>query len=110
MKKRKKKQYNELVLQFEHRTITPLVMYATGGMRCDHLSEIISKERKEDYAFIASWVRRKISFASANSLCTCLRGSISVCDTSNTFSENSLSSTCKFSKVTSNIDATLPFF
>ena len=110
MKKRKKKQYNELVLQLEHRTIAPLVMYVTSGMRCDHLSEIISEERKEDYAFIASWVRRNISFTLASSLCTCLRGSRSVCDTSNTFSENSLSSTCEVSEVTSNVDATLPFF
>ena len=110
MKKRKKKQYNELVLQLEHRTITPLVMYVTSGMRCDHLSEIISEERKEDYAFIASWVRRNISFTLASSLCTCLRRSRSGCDTSNTFSENSLSSTCEVSEVTSNVDATLPFF
>ena len=36
------------------------------------ISEMISVKRKENYAFIVFWVRRKISFALANSLCTCL--------------------------------------
>ena len=56
-------------------------MSTTGGMGREsrkfyaRLSEMISEKRKENYAFIASWVRRKISFALANSLCTCLHGS-----------------------------------
>ena len=54
------------------------------------LSEMTSEKRKENYAFIASWIRRKISFAMANSLCTSLRGSRSIYYTSNAHSENSL--------------------
>ena len=86
-------------------------MSATGGMGREsrkfyaRLSEIISKKRKEDYAFIASWIKGKKSFELTNSLHPCLRGS-----RSNTYSENSLSSFAKVSEVTSNVDATLPSF
>ena len=45
-----------------------------------------------------------------NSLCTSLRDSGSVYYTSNTYSENSLSSFAKVSQVTSNVDATLLSF
>ena len=43
----------------------------------------------------------------ANSLCTCSRDSGSVYYTSNTYSENSMSSFAKVSQVTSNVDASL---
>ena len=70
------------------------------------LSEIISEKRKENYAFIISWIRVKISFALANSLCTFF-GRRSVYYTSNT---NSLPSFAKVSEVTSNVGATLQSF
>ena len=63
------------MLQVEHGTFTLLVMSTTGGMGREsrkfyaHLSEIISEKRKENYAFIASWIRRKLTLALANSLC-----------------------------------------
>ena len=85
-------------------------MSVTNGMGREsrkfhaRLSEMISEKRKENYAF------RKISFALANSLCTCLRGSRSVHYTSNIYTENSLSSFAKVSEVTSNVDATLLSF
>ena len=71
------------------------------------LSEMISEKRKENDAFIASWVRRKVSFALANSLCTCLHDSRSAYYTSNIYSENSLLLFAKVSGVTSNVVATL---
>ena len=83
-KKKKKKQYNERIMQVEHGTFTPLVLFASGGMGREsrkfyaRLSEMIAEKRKENYAVIASWIRRKLSFALANSLCTCVRGSRSV--------------------------------
>ena len=55
-------------------------MSPTGGMGCDsrkfyvRVSEIIS-EKKENYALVASWIKRKISFALSNSIYTFLRGS-----------------------------------
>ena len=63
------------------------------------LSEVMSEKRKENYAFIASWIRRKIDVALGNSLCTCLSGRRSVYYTSHTYSENSLSSFAKVSEV-----------
>ena len=114
--KEKKKQIMSVFLQVERGIFTPLVMSANGGMGRENrkfysrLSEMISEKRKENYAFIASWIRSKICFALANSLCTCLHGSRSVYYTSNTYSKNSLSSFAKASEVTSNVDATLLSF
>ena len=91
-------------------------MPTTGGMGrvsrkfYARLSEMISEKRKENYAFIGCWIRRKLSFALANSLCICLHGSRSVYCTSNTNSENLLSSFAKVSEVTSNVGATLLSF
>ena len=114
--KEKKKQYNERILQVEHGTLTPLVMSTTGDMGrgirkfYTRLSEMISEKRKENYAFIASWIRKKINFALANSLCIGLRGNRSVYYISNTNWENSLSSFAKVSEVTSSVGATLLSF
>ena len=100
-------------MQVEHGAFTPVVMSTTGGMGCEsrkfyaRLSEMISEKRKENYAFIASLIRRKISFALANPLCICLCGCRSVYYPSITNSENSLSSFAKVSEVTSNVGATL---
>ena len=93
-----------------------MYMSATGAMGRDsrkfyaRLSAMISEKRKENDALIAFWIRRKISFTLAHALCTCLRGSRSLYYTSNTYSENSLSSCGKFSEVTSNVDATSQSF
>ena len=91
-------------------------MSATGGISRGSqkfyacVSEMIFEKRKQNYAFIASWISRKISFALANSLCTCSRVSRSVYYTSNTYSEKSLSSFARVSEVTSNVGATLLYF
>ena len=71
---------------------------------------MISEKREENYAFIVPLMRRKISFALANSYCICLRDSRCVYYTSNTNSENLLSSFAKVSGVTSNVSATLLSF
>ena len=91
-------------------------MSTTGGMGREsrkfyaRLSEMIFEKRKENYVFIASCIRRKTDFALANSLCICLRGSRPVYCTSNTNSENLLSSFAKVCEVTSNVGATLLSF
>ena len=91
-------------------------MSTTGAMGlesrkfCARLSEMISKKRKENYALIASWIRRKISFALKNFLCICLGGSRSIYCTSNTNSGYLLSSFAKVSEVTSIVGATLLSF
>ena len=62
-------------------------------------SEVISEKRKKNYAFIASWIRKKFSFVLANSLCICLRGRRSVYCTSKTNSGNLLSSLAKLHQI-----------
>ena len=64
--KEKKKQYNDLILQIKHGTFTPLVMSLTGSMGREsikfytRISKMILEKRKENYAFIVTWIRRKI--------------------------------------------------
>ena len=82
--KEKKRFYNERVMQIEHDTFTPLVMFATGGMRREsskfysRLSELISEKRESSYSIAATWRRRKLLFALIKSLGMCLRGSRSI--------------------------------
>ena len=112
--KEKKKQYNERIMQVEHGTFTPLVMSASGGMGREsrkfyaRLSEMIAEKRKESYAFVASWIRRKISFALINSVCVCLRGSRSIYHSASL--EESTSAYARVSEVSSRGDATLLTF
>ena len=59
-------------IESESKGLLSIYMSATGGMGREswkfyaHLSGMISEKSKENYAFIASWIRRKISFALAN--------------------------------------------
>ena len=63
--KEKQKQYDQRILKVEHGTVTPLVMSTIAGMGrvsrkfYARLSEIIFEKRKENYAFIVSWIRKK---------------------------------------------------
>ena len=82
--KEKKRFYNERVMQVEHGTFTPLVIFATGGMRREsskfysRLSELISEKRESSYSIVAIWIRRKLLFPLIKSLGMCLRGSRSI--------------------------------
>ena len=66
--KEKNKKYNERILQVEHGSFTPLVMWATGGMSREskksysRLVEMICKKRKINYNVTITWIRRKIAF------------------------------------------------
>ena len=59
-------------------------MTALGGMEREankfypHLSESIAKKHKERYRVIKNWISQKISFALANCVCMCMRGSRSI--------------------------------
>ena len=82
--KEKKKQYNERIIQVEHGSFTPLVMTASGGMGREclkfyaRLAELISEKRKQRYAIVSSWIRRKICFALISAISMCIRGSRSI--------------------------------
>ena len=77
----KKRGYNERVLQFENGTFTPLVFSVHGGMgpECKvfykRMSFLISEKRRENFAFVSSWIRTRISFAFLRSAIMCLKGS-----------------------------------
>ena len=58
---KKKRQYNERILEVEHVSFTPLVM-----------------SDKERYSVIKNWISRKIPFALVNCVCMCVRGSRSI--------------------------------
>ena len=86
--KEKKKSYNERILQVDHGTFTPIVLSATGGMGREaaklyrRLAEMIAEKRRQPYAIIITWIKRKISFALSQNIGMCIRGSRSVrcCD------------------------------
>ena len=79
--KEKKRGYNERVLQVENGTFTALLFSVHGGMgrECKvfykRLSSLISEKRNENFAFVSSWIRTRISFALLRSALVCLRGS-----------------------------------
>ena len=60
---------------------TPLVFSANGGMSREckkfysRLAETISAKRKEEYAIMMSWLRRKISFSLMRSILLSIQGS-----------------------------------
>ena len=60
---------------------TPLVFSANGGMSREckkfysRLAETISAKRKEEYAIMMSWLRRKISFSLMRTILLSIQGS-----------------------------------
>ena len=82
--KEKKKTYNEIILQVEHGSFTPLVMSATGGMSREckkfysRLAEMICKKTKTNYNVTITWIRRKTAFSLIKSVGICRRGSLPV--------------------------------
>ena len=82
---RKKRQYNERILNVERGSFKPFVLSANGGKECKknygRLPNSNATKRKERYSKVLSWVRRKINFTWMNSLNLCLRGSRSIYET-----------------------------
>ena len=72
--KDKEKYYNELIMQIEHGSFTPLVTTATGGMSREYwkfyarISEMISEKCDVNYRAIATWITRKITFSLKKSI------------------------------------------
>ena len=63
--KEKKGLYNERIIEIEHRSFTPLLMSATGGMgrECKKfysgLAEMISSKRNTGYNITVAWIRKR---------------------------------------------------
>ena len=84
-KQKKKKAYNERILQVEHGTSTPLVfsIYGNKGGEChtfdSRLSDLLSEKRDLPTSITMNWIRTKICFALLKSGLFCLRCSSAVC-------------------------------
>ena len=79
--KKKKKNYNERILEVEHGSFTPIVMSAYGGIGKEgnkfynRLAELLAEKKNQQLSVMTSWIRRKLIFALINSICMCIRGS-----------------------------------
>ena len=84
MRKKKKRQYNERVLEIEHGCFTPLVFSIYGGMArggrtfYDRLADLLAEKIKVKKSITTNWIRTKISFALLKTCLLCLRGSRSI--------------------------------
>ena len=78
---RKKKQYNERILNNERGSFTPLVFSINGVMspECEkyhkHLANKIATKYHQRYEQVIGWIRCKLSFMIIKSSLLCLRGS-----------------------------------
>ena len=68
MKNHRKKEYNDIILEVEKGTFTPLVFSCCGGAGTEatkfikHLATRISDKRQEQYRLTVSHTRRRIQF------------------------------------------------
>ena len=80
-KKRKKRVYEQRVVEIEHGSFTPLVFSTTGGMGpladifYRRLAALISTKRDQPYSTMIAWLRSHLSFSLIRSAVMCLRGS-----------------------------------
>ena len=76
----KKRKYNFRIVQVEKATFTPLVFTTSGGMgpECQRfnkrLAELIALKRKESYADVITFIRKKLRFALLKATLIALRG------------------------------------
>ena len=76
----KKVKYNTRVIQVEKASFVPLVFTTSGGMgpECEkmnkRLAEIIASKRKEAYADVIAYIRKKLRFALLKATLVAIRG------------------------------------
>jgi hypothetical protein len=81
MEKRKKREYNDRILQIEQGSFTPLVFATTGGMGQEataalkKLASCLAEKRQEPYSQVLGLLRCRLSFALMRAANVCLRGS-----------------------------------
>ena len=77
---KKKRAYEQRILDVEHGTFTPIVFSTSGGMRrlawtfYARLAHLLSIKRQTGYAAIMGLIQCKISFSLTRSAIMCLRG------------------------------------
>jgi hypothetical protein len=78
---KKKRHYNQRVIQIEHGTLTPLIFTTSGAMghECQKfhktLADKISKKNGDKYEDVMRYMRVKVSFLVLKATLLCLRGS-----------------------------------
>ena len=77
---KKKREYNQWILQAEHGLFTPLLFSCFGGMsrECScffsHTAECLANRRKEPKSKISAWIKARLNFALIRSMLLCLYG------------------------------------
>ena len=80
LEKENKRAYNERVIQMEKGTFTPIVMSTSGGVGNEadrHLKRIaplIDEKRRESYADVLNYIRKRLRFCLLKSVLTAIRG------------------------------------
>ena len=65
----KKQEYNQRILQVEHRSFTPLAFSCFGGMSTEyscfflHTAGRLANKRKEPKSKISAWIKATLNFA-----------------------------------------------
>ena len=78
--KEKKRKYNERIMNIEKGTFTPLVFTTSGGMapECEklnkRLAELLAAKRKERYADVIAYIRKRLRFSLLKATLIALRG------------------------------------
>ena len=76
----KKRKYNERIIEIEKASFVPLIFTTSGGMgpECERLNkrlaELISSKRKESYADVMSYIRKKLRFSLLRATLIAIRG------------------------------------
>ena len=74
----KKQEYNQRILQVEHRSFTPLAFSCFGGMSTEcscfflHTAGRLANKRKEPKSKISAWIKATLNFALIWSMLLCL--------------------------------------
>ena len=80
MKPRKKRAYNDRIINVEHGTFTPLVFSTSGGESPEclkyhqRLAVLLSNRRGENYSQTITYVRRRVRFCILRTTLIALRG------------------------------------
>ena len=94
MKKRKKRQYGDRILQIENGSFTPLVFDTHGGMGKEcvtfykRLAEMIAEKKCVKLPLVTNDIRTKIAFSLLRSTIRCIRGSKSSHSNHNSYNLN----------------------
>ena len=77
----KKRKYNQVVMNQENGTFTPLIFSCNGGMSIEtrkffqRVSKLIAEKHHKNVIETSAWIKRKLSFCLLRTTVVCIRGS-----------------------------------